>query len=161
MMLALLLLFTFTLTGYLVGNRFALKLSERRRYFEECSILIDHLIGDFRFKQTSICDILEQYDCKSDALKRNLEEFCSYAKGQIGELSLTTNILNESEIKCIIELFSALGRYDLDTQLIILGNFKEKISSFYNSANEQEKKMSGVYRKIGALCGLMIGILTV
>ncbi len=160
-MLALLLMFAFSFLGYLIGNRLALRLSDKRRYFEELISLIERLNGDFRFRQSSVCELINKQKFKSELLNRNLSEFCAFAQGETATLNLCSSNLNESERKCVFEMFSALGRYDLDTQLIILQDFKDKIEGFYQKAVVQENKMSGAYRKIGALCGLMIGILTV
>ena len=160
-MLILIILFSFSLTGYLIGNRFALKLTDNRRYFEECSALVESFASDLSFRQSNVCDFLVQQTINSEHLKRNVTEFCSFVKEGKEKLSLSLNFLNESEQKCIIELFSALGRYDLDTQLVLLKNSKQKIAGFYKGAQDKEKKMCSTYRKLGALLGLLIGILIV
>ena len=133
MTLKLTLLFMMTVTGTLIGVGLSKRLTGRRRYFEELISLINTLISDFKF--------------------------IAYASGDAKELRLPRQELTEREYNFVTELFSALGTYDLDTQVFVLDNYKLKAEEFYATAKEQECRYGRTYVKLGFLFGLAAGII--
>lgn len=145
--------------GALVGVLASRRLSARRRYFEETIALINSLIGDFRFRQTNISELLSSFGGKQ--IRGTLNEFVAYASGKTPTLKLSRGVLTEREHKYVTEMFSALGTYDLDTQVFMLDGFKLKAEEFYAAARDKEARQGGVCVKLGALLGAAVGIMTV
>lgn len=157
MTLKLTLLFMMTVTGTLIGVGLSKRLTGRRRYFEELISLINTLISDFKFKQCSVGILLSNF--KAAAVKPAVDEFIAYASGDVKELRLPRQELTEREYNFVTELFSALGTYDLDTQVFVLDNYKLKAEEFYATAKEQECRYGRTYVKLGFLFGLAAGII--
>ena len=152
MTLKLTLLFMMTVTGTLIGVGLSKRLTGRRRYFEELISLINTLISDFKFKQSSVGILLSNF--KAAAVKPAVDEFIAYASGDVKELRLPRQELTEREYNFVTELFSALGTYDLDTQVFVLDNYKLKAEEFYATAKEQECRYGRTYVKLGfRTCG--------
>lgn len=156
MTLKLSLLFMLTVTGTLIGVGLSKRLTGRRRYFEELISLINALISDFKFKQSSVSMLLSSF--KAVTVKPVVDEFISYAAGDVKELRLPRQELTEREHNFVTEMFSALGTYDLDTQVFVLDNYKLKAEEFYAAAKEQERRYGKTYVKLGFLFGLAAGI---
>ncbi len=138
--------------GVCVGKRSV----RRRQYFEQIITLINSLISDFSFRQSNVCEILRSMELP--ALSVHIEEFCAYASGG-NELKLSRLDLKDREYSSVYELFSALGTYDLTTQVYVLENYKTKMNEFYVECREKEKKSASTCVKLGALLGLACGVM--
>ena len=156
MTIKLFLLFSLTVLGTVSGLFFSKKLTRRRRYFEELILLINSLISDFRFKQSSVCDLLSSFT--GNEIKPTVNEFIRYAKGEDRELKLSKQELSEREYGFVKEMFSVLGTYDLDTQVFVLDNYKLKAEEFYAAAKDKEERYGKTTVKLGFLLGLAVGI---
>lgn len=157
MTLKLTLLFMLTIAGTVIGLIPSKRLTRRRRYFEELISFINMLIGDFKFRQNSVAELVGSFE--SAELKPTLNEFTAYASGVGDKLELTRRDLSEREFIVVKEMFSALGTYDLDTQVFMLDNYKQKAEEFYAAAKEKELKYGKTYVKLGLLFGLAAGLI--
>lgn len=151
------LLVSAAIAGGFIGLAVSRRMSERRKYFEELICLINSLISDFRFRQTTVAELVGAY--KGKATERNLGEFAAYAAGEKDALELSRGCLTAREHAFVSELFSEIGTYDLDTQVFVLDNYKQKADEFYSAAREREKKYGAAAVKLGLLAGAAVGLM--
>lgn len=156
MTIKLFLLFSLTALGTVTGLFFSKKLTRRRRYFEELILLINNLISDFRFKQSSVCDLLSSFEAAE--VKPTVNEFIRYVRGEDKELKISKLDLSEREYVFVKEMFSVLGTYDLETQVFVLDNYRLKAEEFYAAAKDKEARYGKTIVKLGFLLGLAAGI---
>ncbi len=156
MTVKLTLMFMSAVVGTFIGLILSKRLTRRRRYFEEMISLINTLIGDFRFKQNSVTSLLKSFS--ADETKSTVEEFIAYVDSSGSELKLSKQDLTKREHNVVYEMFSALGTYDLDTQVFMLDSYKKKFEEFYGAAKDSEERYGKVYVKLGFLFGLGLGL---
>ena len=149
------------LAGTCVGKGIGSVLSAKRLYFEELGKLARSVCGDFMFRRTPICELLEMEakTIKSGLLAKNVSEFISYASSGGGELVLGGRGLDERERRVVHDFFASLGRYDLGTQTFVLEGMTAEIGECEKKAAEVEKKWAGLAVKLGFLAGAGAGIL--
>lgn len=157
MTVKLTLMFMSAVVGTFIGLMLTKRLTRRRKYFEELILLVNTLIGDFRFKQNSVSSILKSFS--ADAIKSTVAEFTAFADGAERELKLSRQDLTKREYNVVYEIFSALGTYDLDTQVFMLDSYKTKLNEFYEAAKDTESRYGKVYVKLGFLFGLGLGLI--
>ncbi len=161
-MWAVVVVFGFSLLGLTTGVHFSRRITTRRRYFEDCILLINSLVGEFRFKQGKLVDVLlGESERFNRELKQNIQDFVCYICGKTDTLELNLSHCNKREKSIIVDMFSVLGTYDLDTQVMVLENFKHKISEFYESEKQRESRYCTSYVKLGILAGIAVGVLIV
>ncbi len=148
-----------TVVGGAIGWQISARTVRKRRYFEELIYLINSLVCDISFKQTSLAQLISEKTLESVVIKQNVDEFLRYATGENKRLKISKRDLNESEYIFINELFSALGRYDLNTQVYVLEGYRRKAEEFYSEAKRMEDKRSKPAKKLGILVGMTVGIL--
>lgn len=157
---AVALVFGFSLLGLTVGAHFSMRIKVRRKYFEDCISLINSLEGEVRFKQSKLTEILL---CESERfgaeLKDNIHDFIRFISKKSDAFAPKLAHLTKRERSIITDMFSVLGTYDTDTQVMVLENFKGKIDELYNSEKQRESKYCSSYIKLGVLVGAAIGIL--
>lgn len=156
MTVKLTLMFMSAVVGTFIGLILTKRLTRRRKYFEELILLVNTLIGDFRFKQNSVSSILKNFS--ADATKSTVAEFTTFADGAEHELKLSRQDMTKREYNVVYEMFSALGTYDLDTQVFMLDTYKTKLNEFYEAAKDMEARYGKVYIKLGFLFGLGLGL---
>ena len=155
----MLLAISLCVLGGLLGYVYASRLKRKRKYFEDFVKFLHRLSAEIGFKQSNLAEIIA--NAKSDVgqeFSKTLVEFETYVSGQINDLILSRQFLTEQEYNCIKNTFSVLGKYDLSTQMKILDGEKIAIDEFYENAKVTENKLSSNSVKLGALFGLMIGI---
>ena len=103
MTIKLFLLFSVTVLGTVSGLFFSKKLTRRRRYFEELILLINSLISDFRFKQSSVCDLLSSFT--GNEIKPTVNEF-----SVLGTYDLDTQVFVLDNYKLKAEEFYAAAK---------------------------------------------------
>lgn len=150
------LILAFVALGTTVGVAYSGRLTSRRRYFEEIVALINSISGDIKFRQATVATIVSEGEYK--AIKPTTDAFVRYVTNESKDLKIPRQELSEREYTVIVELFSALGTYDLDTQLFVLDNYKAKINEFYASAKDKENKYAATAIKLGVLIGLGVGV---
>ena len=155
----MLLAISLCVLGGLLGYVYASRLKRKRKYFEDCVKFLSRLSAEIGFKQSNLAEIIA--NAKSDVgqeFSKTLDEFETYISGQTNDLILSRQFLSEQEFNCVKNAFSVLGKYDLNTQIKVLESEKLSIEEFYEKAKVTENKLSSNSVKLGALFGLMIGI---
>ncbi len=143
----------------MAGMYFSNKLVRRRCYFEGLIMLVNDFACDIRFRQTNLSDILSSQS--NPAIKNNLEELAAFVNGKTEKLFITRGDLTRREYESVKAFFSDLGTYDLNTQIIVLENHKQKFNEFYETARKKEKEQASMAVKLGFMFGLAIGIMVV
>lgn len=141
--------------GWKISNR----ISSRRKYFEDLILLLNTLISDMRFSQTNLSRLLVCACPTKGKLKVSVDEFLLYVDGKTNELTLSKLDLTDREYEFVKEMFSTLGRYDLDSQVYVLTEFKRKAEEFYSACKEEENKKGKASKKLGIMAGLAIGLI--
>lgn len=145
--------------GGAIGWTYSQRLVKRRKYFEQLSELLVLLSADVGFAQSDVATLLKRYrsDCGTE-LSRNLDEYLRFVGGETPEPDISRHLLTDSEFIFIKAFFSALGRYDLFTQLRLLERDKMRADEFLARSRERETRQASSAIKLGALLGLMVGI---
>ena len=142
-----------------IGCKISNKFSARRKYFEDLLFLLNTLVSEMKFSQTNLAQVLEKNCPIKSKLRLNVDEFLDYVNGKTPTLTLSKHYLTEREYEFIKEMFSMLGRYDLDSQIYIIEGFKERVNDFYAVNKEEESKKSNASKKLGIMAGLAVGLL--
>lgn len=159
MMIKLALVSAFAILGTVAGRTYSRRLSLRRRYFEEMISLINSVTGDIKFRQSPLVELVTESEYK--AIKPAIDAFVSYVSGKTASLQLPKQELADREYVVVNEMFSALGTYDLTTQVFVLDNYKTKLTEFYLAAKEKENRYSATAVKLGLLIGLAAGVVVI
>ena len=154
----ILVLFTCTLAGTVVGNQIHKKYKVKRVYFEQFLALINLLISDFSFRQSKIKTLISNFEKSvGSEMKIHCNEFIKCIDGE--KLTLSKLMLTPEEYTAVENFLSALGGFDLDTQLGQLNAYKVKFNEFYLLSKEREDKYGKPSVKLGFMLGLGCGIL--
>ncbi len=156
MVIKLTLISAFAILGMVAGRAYSKRLTARRRYFEEMILLVNSITGDIKFRQSPVAELVTE--CEYKAIKPATDAFVRYAAGETKPLKLPKQELTDREYSVINEMFSALGTYDLETQVFVLDNYKAKLSEFYSAAREKESRYAATAIKLGLLIGLAAGV---
>lgn len=77
------------------------------------------------------------------------------------ELLKKNNFLSDDEKQTIYLFFKSLGRYDAENQIKEIEHFKQKFESLSLSAENESKKYSSLYIKLGLMFGILVAILLI
>lgn len=159
MVIKLTLIAVFAILGTVAGRAYSKRLTVRRRYFEEMISLINSIIGDIKFRQSPVAELVAEGEYK--AIKPASVAFVRYVSGEMKSLKIPKQELTDREYSVINEMFSVLGTYDLETQVFVLDNYKAKLSEFYTAAREKESRYAATAIKLGLLIGLAAGVVAI
>ena len=68
-------------------------------------------------------------------------------------------ILHDDEKNILLIFFKSIGKFDAYNQTNQLENQKNELHEFYKKAEEESKKYTPLYMKLGVILGLVIGLI--
>ncbi len=167
MMLRLIAAFLFTAAGSLCGMISSVKLSERKEICSEVSLLFRETGFMIRHQGRSVYEIAAAL--KRDKILRSLT-FLQELPESIGSggfrrkwasaVSGQKNIPSDVR-KLLLEAGEMLGRSDIDGQLTELDVLAEKASLAEREMSGECSRKSKLFRSVGLLAGMMLGLMIV
>lgn len=148
-----------------VGFFFSKRLKERERHLSAALLFVKELSVQIRYTNSKICSILNYAanssvyqdlffirDCT--ALKENEDFHPVWVNGVKKQI-----FLNERDKELLTALGEKLGETDSEGQIAFLEMTEEMLKKQCSEAHEDYIKKSKMYRSVGLLCGLALGIM--
>ena len=157
----------FTLAGGCAG----IMLSQRLRQRQELCVQIGALLRDaavcIRYVGMNVYDMVRRFRSSPElsglTFLRNLPE--SFSEGENfreqWQRSLSGQELPPEERDILSELGEMLGKTDIDGQLAELGVLEERVRCLENERRSVYTQKGRMYRSVGVLFGVMVGILVI
>lgn len=150
-----------------LGYGFSSYYRRRLRLFKDVLNFASKMIVDINFSRSNLKEIIQNSlsNYGSD-FKTILNNFLSYLGDNSNLLSeeiLLSGIKNLSveDKQTLFLFFKGLGRYDAESQIKELENYKKKFDDLKLVAEAENKKYGGLYIKLGLMLGLLIAILLI
>ena len=155
----------FGLFGY-VGLSLGKNYTEKANFLNDIIFFIRNIKSEIAFLKTDLIKICENYECKSK-LKNVLEKYLNLLKNN-EEISAENlfkifdeNILTENENRILIELFSSLGKLNMEEQLNKLNAFENLFIPIYENQVKNNSKYVPLCNKMGFLMGALVCIVLI
>ena len=150
-----------------IGYGFSSYYRKRLRFFKDTSNFASKMIVEITFSRNNLREIIT--NCLSNYgndFKNLLNNFLVYLNDNstlFSEEILFKNIKNLSieDKQTLFLFFKSLGRYDAESQIKELENYKMKFNDLKTNAEADNKKYGGLYIKLGLMIGLLIAILLI
>lgn len=147
------------------GLYFSKRLKEREKQLSAALLFVKELSVQIRYTNSKICSILNSAACSGTyqdlffikdcaALKENEDFHPVWDKGVKKQF-----FLHERDRELLSALGERLGETDCDGQIAFLEMTEEMMKKQCDEAHEEYKKKSKMYRSVGLLCGLALGIM--
>lgn len=154
------------LFGGISGLYFSSRLKEREDLLSSSLLLVDQLAVQIRYVNGEIGEILKNAGENSSYEKLAFVKNCGDI-GQNGDFHEAWSggvreqpYLNQKDREILFELGKRLGETDLEGQLSFLEMTRELLERQRDEARDDSGKKCGMYRSVGILCGLAVGIMT-
>lgn len=147
-----------------VGFGFGKYYKKRKVFFQEFVLLLESLNLDISFSREKIHVILTQKNFKSSSLNKLIENYVNLLQKEgfdEKELFENVKILKEDEMNLIYNFFKMLGRFNVDLQTKQIQEHKQKILIVSKQCDEEEKKYSPLFLKLGIMFGALLGLIFV
>ena len=144
-----------TFSGYLI------LLSHKRHYtylYDVCAV-ISALKQNLSYKKDPVPVVLGGLNVGSAQLKKNIQEYISFASGQSANKEVSRGFLPQATYDGVIELFDSLGGSDERSQGARLDAHLSRFEKLRDAAEKKYKEIGGVAVKLGFLIGLGVGVL--
>jgi len=154
------LVFGFAYIGYCISTTYIL----RKKFFFALNNFLNNLKVDVNFSLKKLENILETTSSNSkefNCLIENYKLSLNCATLQKEELFKNITILNADEKESIFLFFKSLGKTDVLNQVAIIDGTLEINKSYLNKANEEGKKYSTLYTKLGIMLGALVALLII
>ena len=153
------------LFGAAAGIWFSKRLKERERFISSVILLIKELTVQIKYTNTEIGAMLKS--ASQNEAYRNLLFVSSCAEiSENGDFHPLWNdgiknqpFLTPSDRELLFALGDRLGETDLDGQLSFLELTCEMLKKQQQEASENYRQKGRMYRSVGLLCGLALGIM--
>lgn len=160
MSLKILIVFICAAIGTAAG--FYVMKSYRRKYEYLSGIcaLVGELKRNIAYRRDGAASIVGGMTVDSAHLKKNIDEYVSYAVGKADKPTISRGFLSRDVYAKVCELFSSLGRTDGAAQIDELEMYEKTFDKLCSDAEQKSAKYGAVAVKLGFLFGLGVGILT-
>lgn len=150
------------LFGY-VGYGFSMYYKNRAKFFKSLELLFENLKTEIRFSQAKLIEVLKSYNTNSKEVKIVINNFinCLEYDLEMNQEHLFKNIkiLNDDEKNILLIFFKSLGKFDTYNQTNQLENQKNEIASLHKTAEEESKKYTPLYMKLGIILALVVALI--
>lgn len=153
------LMFLCTAVGTFCG--YSVLLSHKRNYvyLDGVCDVINALKQNLSYKKDALPVALGRINVTSRQLKKNIEEYISFASGQSDKRDISRGFLSQSTYNAVTELFGAIGGSDESSQSRGLDALYTRFDKLRSAAETKYKKFGPVAVKLGFLIGLGTGVL--
>ena len=148
--------------GY-IGYGLSAYYINRTKFFNSLEFLFDKLTHEINFSQGKLIEIIKDYNSQNKDVERLSKNFINCLEYDLEVKNETIfdgiKILNEEEKNVVVLFLKSLGKFDAYNQTKQLTNQKQQINLFYKNAEEEQKKYSPLYLKIGVIAGLVVALI--
>ncbi len=143
--------------GVFVGIMLKKRLDKKRDYFCDAKNFCDFFKHDLTFKQSKLKKIIDEYKYISDDFRNDIKRFSEEFKTD----QEICEKLSKNEKQEITNLFSSLGKVDINTQMELIEERKKVLGDIADKYKSRSQKDGKLYVKLGLLSGLCLGVLLV
>ncbi len=150
----------------LIGFKFSSYYVSRKKFFSSLVLMLSNMEADVVFSRDKLANILKKNTevCASKELCLLCENMmlAIESKQLIDEkLFDSVKILKTDEKQLLYKFFSQLGRYDVTTQSKEIKTYQTRINDYNLQAQEECKKYSGLFIKLGIIVGILVCLLII
>lgn len=146
------------------GMYLSKRLKEREGQLCAALLFVKELTVQIRYTNSKICDILKEASSNAAYRKLGFITDCA-SKSENGDFHgiwsegvKNQPFLNQRDKELLLALGERLGETDTDGQLAFLEMTEAMLAAQREDAREDYVKKSRMYRSVGLLCGLALGI---
>lgn len=160
--LIVIIIVCFALIGFKLSSYYV----NRKKFFGSLVLMLSNLEADVVFSRDKLANILKKNVevCAS----RELCDLCQNIIFAIENKQAITEkmfddvkILKNDERQLLYKFFSSLGRYDVIAQSKEIKTYQISINSYSTQAQEDCKKYSGLFIKLGIIVGILVCLLII
>lgn len=151
--------------GILCGMFFSIQLREREKTMSFVLLLIKEITVQIRYTNSEIGDILRSAAQSTELKRLYFLEGCREIEPNTDFHEIWNSgvkkqpYLNTRDRELLIGLGDRLGQTDTEGQLSFLEMYAEMIKNRLEEAKRDYKDKGKLYRSLGLLCGLAVGIM--
>ena len=153
------LLFVCAAVGTFCGYLILLSYKRNYLYLDGVCVVISALKQNLAYKKDSVPTVLGGLNIGSTQLKKNIQEYISFASGQSANMEISRAFLPQDTFESVNELFDSIGGSDESTQGARLDALLLKFEKLREAAENKYKGFGGMAVKLGFLIGLAVGVL--
>ena len=160
--LIVIIIFCFGLIGFKLSSYYI----NRKKFFSSLVLMLSNIEADVVFSRDKLANILRKniQVCASNDL-RTLCEKIIFAIDNKEIITLEAfeqiKILRNDERQLLYKFFSSLGRYDAFAQSKEIKTYQLAINDYNKEAQEECKKYSGLFVKLGIIIGILVCLLII
>ena len=158
MMGSVFLLFVCAAIGTLCGYLILLSYKRHYSYLDDACAVISALKQNLSYKKDSVPAVLGRLNVTNAQLKKNIQEYISFASGQSANKELSRGFLPQATFDGVKELFDFIGGSDEGTQGARLDAHLTRFEKLREDAEKKYKGQGRVAVKLGLLIGLAVGV---
>ena len=149
-------------TGYFYSKKYRTRLD----FFYSLISLCQKFDVEINFSRARVKNIFLSIDEKTKKKLCGLDSnYLTYLSGQKSlereDLFSGINFLKDNEKDLIFAFFNQIGRSDVDSQSKETKNYQSRFESFYDSAQNDNKKYGALALKLGIVAGLFLIVIFV
>lgn len=145
------------LIAFVCGDNLSKKYSNRSSFYKSLEEFNGDFISLINFRKDNLITLLKK-EYPSEYLNKVLQSKIEVMRENINDLNMPSFLIDK-EKRELEEYFSQLGIYDSNTQLDFLKRYNEYFFNKVVESKNEEKQKGTLYKKIGALIGVISFIL--
>lgn len=158
----LIIVFCAIVVGTMGGLALQKNQTRRTKYFRDFINLITVIIGEVKFRQAKIKDILSSFQAANQTpISAVITEYLTAmdTNQDLKNFLPAKTKLKDNERELVREFFVSLGTSDCQTEIFMLENFNMRFDEIYQMYEARDKKYGSLYIKLGFFVGLALGII--
>lgn len=145
------------LIAFVCGDNLSKKYSNRSSFYKSLEEFNGDFISLINFRKDNLITLLKK-EYPSEYLNKVLQSKIEVMRENTNDLNMPSFLIDK-EKRELEEYFSQLGIYDSNTQLDFLKRYNEYFFNKVVESKNEEKQKGTLYKKIGALIGVISFIL--
>ena len=145
------------LIAFICGDNLSKKYANRSLFYNSLEEFNGDFISLINFRKDNLITLLKK-EYSSEYLNILLQSKIQVICNKENDLDMPSFLLEKEKLE-LEEYFSQLGIYDSNTQLDFLKRYNEYFFNKVTESKSEEKQKGALYKKIGALIGVISFIL--
>lgn len=145
------------LIAFICGDNLSKKYANRSLFYNSLEEFNGDFISLINFRKDNLITLLKK-EYSSEYLNKLLQSKIQVICNKENDLDMPSFLLEKEKLE-LEEYFSQLGIYDSNTQLDFLKRYNEYFFNKVTESKSEEKQKGALYKKIGALIGVISFIL--
>ena len=145
------------LIAFICGDNLSKKYANRSLFYNSLEEFNGDFISLINFRKDNLITLLKK-EYSSEYLNKLLQSKIQVICNKENNLDMPSFLLEKEKLE-LEEYFSQLGIYDSNTQLDFLKRYNEYFFNKVSESKSEEKQKGALYKKIGALIGVISFIL--